>query len=112
MTKSTKAILLSAFVYPGAGQVFLKRYISGIIFIGISTIGLYFIVANAVKIALQIVDQIRSGNAPPDFITLLNLVSQHDTQLLNNAFILIMVTWLISIIHAYLLGKHQQVHLN
>lgn len=107
MTKSTKAILLSTFIYPGAGQIFLKRYISGIIFIAIFTIGLYFIVANAFKIALQIVDQIQSGAAQPDFMTLLSLVSQHDTQLLNNAFIVMMVAWLLSMVHIYVLEyKH------
>lgn len=109
MTKSTKAILLSAFIYPGAGQIFLRHYISGIIYIGISTIGLYFIIENALGIASKIVDQIQSGTAPPDFMILLSLVSQHDTQLLNNAFIVIIVTWLISIIHVYFLRKTPEI---
>ena len=101
MTKSTKAILLSAFGYPGAGQIFLKCYTSGIIFIITSTVGLYFILSNTFKITFQIIEDIKNGGAPPDFTTLLNLVSQHDTQLLSNAVTIIITSWLLSIIHAY-----------
>ncbi len=105
MMKSTKAILLSAFVYPGAGQLFLKRSTSGIIFITISTIGLYFILSNIFKITFQVIDDIKNGGAQPDFTTLLSLISQHDTQLLNTAMTVMIITWLASIIHLYLMGK-------
>ena len=105
MTKLTKALLLSAFVYPGAGQIFLKRSTSGIIFIIISTIGLYFILSNIFKITFQVIEDIKNGGVQPDFTTLLSLVSQHDTQLLNNAMTVIIITWLVSVIHVYFVGK-------
>ncbi|MBL1321871.1 MAG: hypothetical protein COA63_012540 [Methylophaga sp.] len=108
MTKLTKALLLSAFVYPGAGQIFLKRSTSGIIFIIISTMGLYFILSNIFKITFQIIEDIKSGGVQPDFTTLLSLISQHDTQLLNNAFTVMIVTWLISIIHIFIVSKTSQ----
>ncbi len=105
MTKTTKAILLSAVAYPGAGQIFLKRYPIGIVFIVISTIGLYFILQNIFKITFQIIDRIKSGETPPDFSSLLSLLSQHDTQLLNSAFIIMIITWVASIIHVYFIGN-------
>ena len=105
MTKLTKALLLSAFVYPGAGQIFLKCYTSGIIFIITSTVGLYFILSNTFKIAFQIIEDVKNGGAQPDFTTLLNLASQHDTQLLNNAVTVIITSWLLSIIHTYWISK-------
>ena len=33
MKKSTKALLLSAFVFPGLGQIALKRYKRGLLFV-------------------------------------------------------------------------------
>ncbi len=106
MTKSTKALLLSALVYPGAGQVFLKRYTIGIIMIGITSVGLYLVLENTFKITFQIIEKIQNGEAQPNFSTLLGLVSQHDTQLLNNAVTIMVITWLVSIVHLYIISKN------
>lgn len=108
MTKSTKALLLSAFVYPGAGQLLLKRYYLGAGFIIVTTIGLYFILANIFRIANQIIERVQSGGQTPDFSVLLSLVSQHDTALLNNAFTVMVITWFLSILHIYLINKPQK----
>ncbi|PHS26140.1 MAG: hypothetical protein COA83_03635 [Methylophaga sp.] len=106
MTKTTKALLLSAFAYPGGGQIFLKRYLSGMVFISISTIGFYYVLKNTFQIAFQIIEQVKNGAAPPDFTTLLSLVSQHDTQLLNNVITIMLITWLVSIVHIYFIEKN------
>ena len=108
MRKSTKALLLSAFVYPGAGQLLLKRYYLGAGFIVVTTIGLYFIVANTFRIANQIIERVQSGGQAPEFSALLSLVSQHDTNQLNNAFTVMVIAWLASLIHIYLIGKNNK----
>ncbi len=108
MTILTKALLLSAFVYPGAGQLLLKRYYLGAGFIIATTIGFYFILENTFKIANQIIMSVQSGKQAPDFTSLLSLISQHDTNQLNNAFIVMVVTWFASLIHIYLIGKLNQ----
>jgi hypothetical protein len=105
MTQSTKALLLCIFVYPGAGQLLLKRYTSSVIFICVTTFGLYFILENVFHIAFQIIDRVQNGEAPPSFISIMELVSQHDTQRLNTAFTAMIVTWVISIIHIYVVKK-------
>jgi hypothetical protein len=110
MTKLTKAILLSALIYPGAGQIFLKRYHTGVVFITISTIGLFFVLKNTFKIAFDIIEKVQNGGEKPDLSSLLSLVSQHDTQLLNNVITIMIVTWLVSIIHAYFIGKSTRKH--
>ncbi len=109
MTKSTKALLLSAFVYPGAGQLLLKRYYLGAGFVVITTIGFYFILANTFKIANQIIVRIQSGEQAPDFSALLSLISQHDTSLLNNAFSIMILAWLLSLIHIYIIIKSKKM---
>lgn len=108
MTQSTKAFLLCVFIYPGAGQILFKRYVSGILFIVLTSIGLYFILEHVFRIAFQIIERMQNGEAQPGFSSILNLVSQHDTQLLNTAFMVMIVTWAISIIHIYLIAKAQE----
>jgi hypothetical protein len=105
MTKLTKALLLSAFVYPGAGQLFLKHYKTGIGFVIITSIGLYFIIDNILKIAYQLADDITMGGAIPDSADLLNTFSQSDSAQLNNVAIIISITWLISLLHTYFVGR-------
>lgn len=112
MTKSLKAVLLSAFVYPGAGQIFLKRYPIGIAFISIVTVGLYFVVSNILTRVSQVLEQIQSGQVPPDIASILVLVTQQSntdsSQIVNTASTAIVATWFVSIIHAYLNGKLQE----
>ena len=112
MTQSTKALLLCVLIYPGTGQILLKRYVSGTLFIVITSVGLYFILENVFRIAFQIIEGMQNGEAQPGFSSILNLVSQHDTQLLNTAFIVMVVTWAISIIHIYLVAKTLMQHQN
>ena len=52
MKKSTKAALLSAFVLPGAGHIFLKKYIPGVALVGASLGGIYYLTSKDGKIAV------------------------------------------------------------
>ena len=56
MKKSYKAALMSAFLFPGTGQLYLKRYWQGLIIIGISIVGVAYIVWQATIQALSIMD--------------------------------------------------------
>ncbi len=105
MTKSTKALLLSALVYPGTGQLLLKRYHAGIAFIIISSFSLYFILNNTYKIASKIIENITIGGNTVDFTNLLSMVSQSETSQLNNAVTILSITWFVSLIHTYFIGR-------
>lgn len=107
MTKSLKAVLLSTFVFPGAGQIFLKRYPIGIAFISIATIGLYFVVSNMLNSISQILEQIQSGQIAPDIASILVVITQQSNANSNTASTAIVATWFISIIHAYVIGQQQ-----
>lgn len=76
MKKSTKAILLSTLVFPGAGHFYLKKLIPGVILAGFSLLCLYFIVSITVENVLKIVDEIESGNISADITTITELMSQ------------------------------------
>lgn len=49
---SSTAIYLSALVYPGAGQVVQRRWVSAVVFGGVGTITFGFFAWNAVKVLI------------------------------------------------------------
>ncbi len=112
MNKSTKAALLSAFVFPGVGHFFLKKYMAGMALAGAALVGLYWLVTQAVERAQQITAQIQSGEIPLDMATITELVSQQPTgteaQQLNLATAVLIIAWLIGIVDSYRVGRAQQ----
>ncbi len=109
MSKTRKSVLLSALVFPGAGQYYLKRYRTAGLLIITSLASVYVIVAEAVKQARIILKELESSGyaISPEKITELS------TQAANNAnttetsvaWILIIICWLLGIIDAYRSGK-------
>jgi hypothetical protein len=111
MSKSIKAALLSAFVFPGIGHFFLKKHIPGIVLAGTALMALYFIISNTVERALQIADQIQRGKVQLDVAVITELVSKQptgtDAEFLNFAWIVLIISWLIGIADSYRVGRVQ-----
>jgi hypothetical protein len=109
MKKSTKAVLLSAFVFPGTGHLLLKKYITAIILIGASLASTYYIVSTTVEESLLIVEQIQSGSVQPDVAAIEDMMSKQstgaDAYLLDIATYLFMICWLAGIIDSYRIGR-------
>ena len=120
MKKSTKAALLSAFVFPGAGHIYLTKYTAGALLAGTSFAAIYYLVSNAVERAFEISEKIQSGDVQLDINAITELVSQQSTgtnvQLLNIATTALIICWLIGIIDAYRVGcmrdKNDEVLVN
>ena len=109
MKKSTKAALLSAFVFPGAGHLYLKKFVSGSILVGVSLVGIYYLVTTTVERAWEIAEKIQSGAVQLDAMTVTELVSQQsagsDAQLANIATLAIIICWVLGIIDSYRVGR-------
>jgi hypothetical protein len=109
MKKSTKAVLLSAFVFPGAGHLYLRKYLPGSILAGVSLAGIYYVVTKTVERAWEIAEKIQSGAVQLDATTVTELVSQQsagtDSQLLNMATLAIIVCWVVGVIGSYRVGR-------
>jgi len=108
MKKSTKAVLLSAFVFPGAGHFFLKKKFSGVMLVGASFAGIYFLVSKTIERALEITEKIQSGDIRPDVVAIAEMVSKQPTgaeaQLLKYATAVLVICWVIGIIDSYRVG--------
>jgi hypothetical protein len=109
MKKTEKAFLLSILVFPGAGHILLKRYISGFFLIIIASVASYFLIYGAIYQALEIADKIKSGEIYPDLSVILTLVSNQSAssefQSLNTAMVALLIVWLVGIVDTYRLGR-------
>ncbi len=111
MAKSTKAALLSALIFPGAGHFMLKRYVSSAVLAGAALSGLYYLVSETVERAMQISEKLQSGEIQIDVAEITALVSKPstgaDAHTLNIATTVLIISWLIGIVDSYRVGQQQ-----
>lgn len=116
MNKSSKAVLLSALVFPGTGHFYLKKTLHGFYLAGSAIIALYFQITKSVESAQQINDKIERSDVPLDVGTISELVSNSptgaDALLLKIATVILVVCWLIGIIDSYRVGRAQDKIIN
>jgi hypothetical protein len=109
--KLTKAVLLSAFVFPGLGHLYLKKRLTGSVLVGASFAAIYYLMSKVVENALLISEKIQSGDVPLDAVAISELLSKQSTgaesQLQNIATAVFVICWLIGIIDSYRLGSAQ-----
>jgi TM2 domain-containing membrane protein YozV len=108
MNIAVKAALLSGFVFPGLGQIYLKQYWRGLIMIILVMLGLIIIVGMATFSALESLKAIQIEGGTVDMNTISNLATTYST--LNDIyykiiFLLIACCWLFSIVDAFRIGK-------
>lgn len=100
MKKPMKAVLLSMLVFPGAGHLYVKKYVLGLLLSIGAAVATYFIVANVVQTALEVVANIQGGSIPPELGTIMELVSQQSRASegsTNIAMIALFTFWVIGI---------------
>ncbi|MEJ2682451.1 MAG: hypothetical protein P8144_13555 [Gammaproteobacteria bacterium] len=113
MKKSSKAVLLSALVFPGAGHLYLKRYVVGILLSVGAVMAFYFIILDAVHHALEIVEALQNEAASLDVNAIVSLLSEQSSRAeasslsasLNIATTVLIVVWLIGIVDSYRQGR-------
>ena len=114
MKKSNKAVLLSALVFPGAGHLLLKRYITGAVLVCAALAALYLIVADILEKALAIVEKIERGEISPDVAAIAELLSRqpmgNESQLLGAALPVLVICWVIGIADSYRCGRALDKH--
>jgi hypothetical protein len=110
MKRATKAALLSALVFPGAGHLYLKRWLTGALLAGIAAYAVYTIASVMLRVTRDIARQIESGAVSADVETLTLLVTQQlsgSEQATNIASTVFIGCWIIGMVGAYLQGRLQ-----
>ena len=111
MSKSVKAALFSALIFPGAGHFLLKYYVHGTVLAGISLGSVYYLTTTAVEKAMLNAEKIQSGDTPMDVTAITNLVASQPTgnnpDLLTIATTALFICWIGGVLDSYRLGRRQ-----
>lgn len=114
MTKVKKALLMSAFVFPGTGHILLKRYISSIVLTGIALFATVAIMRFVINQAILISNKVLQGEVEPNIFIIRSLIAEQqarqDSLLFNLSVVdvagyLLITVWLISILDCYRIMK-------
>ena len=113
MNRSLKGVLLSGLVFPGLGQIVLKRYKRGVLIIVATLVSLFGLVAKAVQLALVVLEKIQSEGGAIDMTAISEAVNQASTPsgslFLYLVFLLVILCWVIGAVDAYLIGRRKDI---
>lgn len=113
MSPSHKATLLSALVFPGAGQYILKRYYRATGLASVTLVTLYILLTSAIEKATAISDKILNGEIAPDITTISKAITDSavasDATQTDLATVLLILAWLAAIIDAWFIGHSNKV---
>jgi TM2 domain-containing membrane protein YozV len=111
MMQSTKAALLSFFVFPGAGHIYLKKYLSAGILASTTVISLYFIIDETIASVRQASEKILNDGTELGYAAISEQVArQNDVsswQAVDIASIVLLIVWVGAIIDSYRIGRSQ-----
>jgi TM2 domain-containing membrane protein YozV len=111
METATKAALFSALLFPGWGQIYLKRYKRGIAIILPTLAGMLSICWGVVQVAISILKAapFKKGTVDMSAVVKLSLdsVKALDSIYFSLILLFIVLLWIFSIVDAYHLGKKQ-----
>lgn len=109
MKQSTKAVLFSGLVFPGAGHFFLDQCSRGLIFFLPSFTGLIVLIHHSLSKAYAIADMIEQGKIPLDTTVITNLITAAppaaEMLKIQISTWVIIVCWLLGIVDSYRQGK-------
>lgn len=108
MDKASRAALLSALVFPGAGHCYLGRWWRGLSLALVSLVPLYLLLSTTLAITRELLDELESGAIPPDLLALTQetMVRVHaGSSTLQMASLAFAVFWVTGIIDAHRLGS-------
>jgi hypothetical protein len=113
MKNSMKGALLSGLVFPGLGQIALKRYWRGFALMLAVMAGLYIMIVTALQQAYIILDRIEAEGGMPDSDTISQAAAQaaaaSDSPLITAVSVLIIVCWIVGIVDAWRIGKQKDL---
>ena len=109
MSNALKAVLFSAFVFPGSGHLYLRKTVQGGLLVIVSIACVTILLSIAMEKAQQISDKILSGEIPLDVARITEEITSHvatgGTQWADIATYLLLVCWLIGIVDSFRVGR-------
>ena len=106
-SRALTALLLSALVFPGAGQMFLKRRGRALLFIVPTLAAAIYIVRTVLQPATEMANQLVSAGVMPDPFTIAAQLEQAGTTsgMVEGAVYIMLACWVAAAVDAWLLGR-------
>lgn len=109
MRRPVIAALLSAFVFPGAGHLYLRRPLRACLFLLPSLVAAAWYFGDMVARASSLADQVMAGTAAPDPAALAaRLEAQGGSPLAALCGILLLVLWVAAIVDSIIVARAAQ----
>jgi TM2 domain-containing membrane protein YozV len=112
MRLAIKAALLSGLVFPGLGQIYLKRPVRGIAFIMVTLGSMILLVADLTRQATVALERLAAGGGAIDMTTISDAAARAATDagsLRTNLLLgLLFGCWLLATVDAYRLGRQKE----
>jgi TM2 domain-containing membrane protein YozV len=114
MKKSTKAALLSMFVLPGLGHIYLKKYLRGAVILFVVVSGLTYIIWSATVTALHYLegaaDKAQGGAMSMREISDLagQAAASNPDPLSAAAVYIVIIVWIAAVMDAYRTGRKME----
>ncbi|MDH4048616.1 MAG: hypothetical protein OEW68_11555 [Gammaproteobacteria bacterium] len=109
MKPSTKAVLLSGLVFPGAGHFYLKKTLRGSILSLCTLIAMSIVIQISYARALSVVEKMSSGEVAYDATAIsemaANTTADGQEPTLQVALLVVSSCWIIGILDAWRLGR-------
>jgi predicted neutral ceramidase superfamily lipid hydrolase len=106
-SRSITALLLSALVFPGAGQMFLKRRGRALLFIVPTIVAAFYIVRTVLAPATEMANQLVSAGVMPDPLAIAAQLEKAGTTsgMVALAVYVMLGCWIAAALDAWLLGR-------
>ena len=106
MSRSVSAALLSALVFPGAGQLYLRRRARACLFAIPAAACAYYFVSQMLARVMPMVDQISNGTMALDPVAIAAQLEQHGgSARMDIALAIMVLCWVASIVDAWWCGR-------
>ena len=108
MPRPLTAALLSGLLFPGAGQIYLKRRLRGWLIVLVVLVAVCYFATQVLTPVLTLMGEALDGTLAPDPVAISERLQREgnaDNPLNTLAVAVIVIGWIGSVIDAYLLGR-------
>jgi hypothetical protein len=109
--RATRAALISGLVFPGLGHLYLRKYLVGLILLGLAGWSLFSIATGIYATALAVVSEIESSGMAIDSASVSQLIAERAEQAARSSRIptwVLLACWLTGIVDSARIGRAQE----
>ena len=109
MNNAVQGLLLSGLVLPGLGQMVLKHYFRGVVFMLASLCGLIILSVDAIRIMTELANTVAAHLDMMDIdrimVTLNERLAEISMRSMGLVLLVIVLAWIVSMVDAYRIGR-------